>query len=440
MIDEKIALYQKKLKDFDPIEYTGTVNQIIGLTVESIGPIAQVGDICRIYSQKNENFVEAEVVGFNESKLYLMPFGKLTGMGPGCRVLAMGKRLQVHVGPNLCGRILDGLGQPMDDKGPIDANEIYGTDNIPPNPLTRDRVNEPLTLGIRAMDGLLTCGRGQRLGIFAGSGVGKSTLMGMIARNANVDINVIVLVGERGREVRDFIEKDLKEEGLKKSVLIIATSDQPAIIRQKSAMIATSIAEYFRDQGKNVLLLMDSLTRFAMAQREIGMSIGEPPVSRGYTPSVFQVLPRLLERSGNSQTGSITGLYTVLVEGDDQNEPIADAVRGILDGHIVLSRKLAHQNHYPAIDVLSSVSRVMPDIVSKEQKLLAGKMKSTMSVYAEAQDLIQVGAYKKGSSPEIDEAIAFHPRIKKFLCQEVEEQSDFEQTLAWMKETVEEAE
>lgn len=438
MIDKKVADYKKKLLDFDPIEYTGTVSQLIGLTVESIGPIARVGDICRIYSQKNDHFVEAEVVGFNESKLYLMPFGKLTGMGSGCKVLAMGKRLQVYVGPHLCGRILDGLGQPMDDKGPLDTGETYGTDNTPPNPLTRNRVSEPLTLGIRALDGLLTCGRGQRLGIFAGSGVGKSTLMGMIARNANVDINVIVLVGERGREVRDFIEKDLKEEGLKKSVLIIATSDQPAIIRQKSAMIATSIAEYFRDQGKNVLLLMDSLTRFAMAQREIGMSIGEPPVSRGYTPSVFQVLPRLLERSGNSQTGSITGLYTVLVEGDDQNEPIADAVRGILDGHIVLSRKLAHQNHYPAIDVLSSVSRVMPDIVSKEQKKVAGRIKSMMSTYTEAQDLIQVGAYKKGSSLEIDEAIMYHPKIKRFLCQEVEEQTDFEQTLSWMKESIEE--
>ncbi len=433
MQNMKLAQLNNILKECDPFEYTGTVSQLTGLTVESIGPIAKVGDMCRIFSQVGNDYIDAEVVGFNESKLYLMPFGKLTGIGPGSKVVSLKKRLNVNVGNQLIGRVIDGLGRPIDDKGPIQYEEKYGTDNMPPNPLTRDRVSEPVSLGIRVIDGLLTCGRGQRLGIFAGSGVGKSTLMGMIARNANVDVNVIVLVGERGREVRDFIEKDLKEEGLSKSVLIIATSDQPAIIRQKSAMIGTSIAEYFRDQGKNVLLLMDSLTRFAMAQREIGMAIGEPPVSRGYTPSVFQVLPRLLERSGNSDVGSITGLYTVLVEGDDQNEPIADAVRGILDGHIVLSRKLAHQNHYPAIDVLSSVSRVMPDIVSKQQKIAAGKMRKIISTYTEAQDLIQVGAYKKGSSAEIDEAIILNAKINEFLCQEVDEVSSYDETLSLMK-------
>jgi flagellum-specific ATP synthase len=429
----RIDMMKEELTRFEPIEFSGVVHQLIGLTVECIGPMSLVGDLCRIFSQDGVHSVEAEVVGFNDNRIYLMPYGKLDGIGPGSKVVALDKKLDVRVGDGLMGRILDGLGRPMDGLGPVACSEVYASDNVPPNPLSRKRIDTPLELGVRALDGLLTCGIGQRLGVFAGSGVGKSTLMGMIARNAQVDVNVIVLVGERGREVREFIEKDLKEEGLHKSVVVVATSDQPAIIRQKCAMVGTSIAEYFRDQGKNVLLLMDSLTRFAMAQREIGMSIGEPPVSRGYTPSVFQVLPRLLERSGNNSTGSITGIYTVLVEGDDQNEPIADTVRGILDGHVVLSRKLAHQNHYPAIDVLSSVSRVMPDIVSKEQLKLAGRVKRNMSVYKEAEDLIQVGAYKKGSVADIDESIFFHPRISDFLRQEIEEQSDYRQTLDAMR-------
>ncbi len=333
---------------------------------------------------------------------------------------------------------MDGLGKPIDDKGALKGSESYPVDNQPPNPLTRNRITQPLELGIKAIDGLITCGYGQRIGIFAGSGVGKSTLLGMIARNASSDINVIVLVGERGREVRDFVEKDLREDGLAKSVLVVATSDQPAIIRQKSAMLGTAIAEYFRDQGQNVLLLMDSLTRFAMAQREIGMATGEPPVSRGYTPSVFNVLPRLLERTGTNEHGSITGLYTVLVEGDDMNEPVADTVRGILDGHVVLSRKLAHRNHYPAIDVMASVSRVMTDIVDKQQIQQAGMIRKYLSIHSEAQDLINIGAYKDGSNPEIDTAIKLKPYIDDFLCQDVDSKCDYPEMLMKMTE-IEEA-
>lgn len=417
--------YLGKLKAIDPVVYRGTVTQVIGMTVEAAGPISRIGDVCRIYSQNGEFASEAEVVGFRETRILLMPFGKLTGIGSGSKVVATGHGMQVPVGLGLRGRILDGLGQPIDNLGPLHIDCRYPSDNLPPDPMSRQRIKQPLSLGVRAIDGLLTCGRGQRIGIFAGSGVGKSTLMGMIARQAEADVIVITLVGERGREVREFIEKDLQEEGLRKSVLVVATSDQPAIVRQKSAMLGTAIAEYFRDQGLNVLLLMDSLTRFAMAQREIGMSIGEPPVSRGYTPSVFNVLPRLLERSGNSDRGSITGLYTVLVEGDDMNEPVADTVRGILDGHIVLSRTLAHRNHYPAIDVLASVSRVMPDIVSAEHLAAAGFIKSQLSIYREAQDLIHIGAYKKGSSTEIDEAVRLHTVIDHFLCQSITDKLEY---------------
>ncbi len=427
------ARYLEKLRHMDPMEYRGVVTQLIGTTVEAAGPISRIGDVCSIYSQNGFLASDAEVVGFRENRILLMPFGKLTGIGPGSRVLSVGHGLQVPVGMNLRGRILDGLGRPMDNLGPLRIEGRYQSDNTPPDPLTRNRIRKPLTLGVRALDGLLTCGQGQRIGIFAGSGVGKSTLMGMIARQAEADIIVITLVGERGREVREFIEKDLQEEGLAKSVLVVATSDQPAIVRQKSAMLGTAIAEYFRDQGLNVLLLMDSLTRFAMAQREIGMSIGEPPVSRGYTPSVFNVLPRLLERSGNSDKGSITGLYTVLVEGDDMNEPVADTVRGILDGHIVLSRSLAHRNHYPAIDILASVSRVMPDIIEPEHLAAAGFIKNQLSIYREAQDLIHIGAYKKGSSPEIDEAIRLFPLIGQFLRQNVNDPETFAVTVDKMK-------
>jgi flagellum-specific ATP synthase len=424
-----IEKYEKILDAVDPFEYGGKVSQVIGLTVESVGLTARMGDICKVFTGFNGDYILAEVVGFKEKKVLLMPLGELSGVGPDNFVISTNECLKVPVGLGFLGRILDALGNPMDGKGPVKVDCYYPIINPPPNPLARDRIKEVLPLGIKAVDSLLTIGKGQRIGIFAGSGVGKSTLLGMIARNTKADINVIVLVGERGREVRDFVEKDLKEEGLKRSVLVIATSDQPALVRLKSASVGTSIAEYFRDQGYNVLLLMDSLTRFAMAQREIGMAIGEPPVSRGYTPSVYAIMPKLLERSGTSDKGSITGLYTVLVEGDDMNEPISDTVRGILDGHIVLSRHLANNNHYPAIDILASVSRLMPDIVDKDHLVKAGFIKSVMAAYRDAQDLISIGAYKKGSSPEIDQAIELLDSINALLRQRVEENFSLEQTL-----------
>lgn len=387
-----------------------------------------MGQICRIYRDNGLDHIMAETIGFKDEKVLLMPFGDLTGIGPGNIVEATNRPLTIPVGNDMKGRVLDGLGNPIDGKGPYRIDEYYDVNNIPNNPLSRTRISKPLTLGIRAIDGLLTCGQGQRMGIFAGSGVGKSTLLGMIARNSSSEINVIVLVGERGREVREFIEKDLREEGLKKSVVVVATSEQPALVRLKSAMIGTAIAEYFRDQGKHVLLLMDSLTRFAMAQREIGLASGEPPVSRGYTPSVFAIMPKLLERAGTSDKGSITGLYTVLVDGDDLNEPVTDMVRGILDGHIVLSRKLANNNHYPAIDILGSVSRVMSDIVTDEHKEVANKIRSLMAVYRDMQEIISIGAYKKGTDPALDEAIELIKPINKFLTQKTTEVSVWEDT------------
>ncbi len=416
-----VQKYFDILKSVDTIGQSGKVMKVVGLTVESNGPVVNMGDICRIYPSDGISFVEAEVVGFKDQRVLLMPFGDMTGIGFGSRVVSTGRSLRVAVSDDLIGRVLNALGEPMDDGMPIKATDYYPVDNMPPNPLSRTRIKDEFPLGIRAIDGLLTVGQGQRLGIFAGSGVGKSTLLGMIARNAVADVNVIVLVGERGREVKDFIEKDLGKAGLKKSVLIIATSDQPALLRLKAAMVGTSIAEYFRDKGLKVLLLMDSVTRFAMAQREIGMAVGEPPISRGFPPSVYSILPKLLERSGTSDKGSITGLYTVLVEGDDMNEPISDTVRGILDGHIVLSRALATSNHYPAIDVLESISRVMKEIVTPEHYDQAGFIKNVMAVYKKAKDLIDIGAYKSGSSPGIDEAIRLMPQINEFLCQRIEE-------------------
>jgi flagellum-specific ATP synthase len=422
--------YRRLVQETDLLEYSGNVSQIIGLTIESNGPAAKIGDICSILTLHGKKSIPAEVVGFRGNKILLMPYGDLAGVGPGSRIISTRSTLRVPVGMELKGRILDGLGRFIDKKEAFIPREYYSIENAPPDPLSRKRISEVMPLGIKAIDGLLTCGRGQRVGIFAGSGVGKSTMLGMIARYAKADINVITLVGERGREVNEFIEKDLQEEGLKKSVLVIATSDQPAIVRVKSAMIGTAIAEYFRDQGLNVLLLMDSLTRYAMAQREIGMAIGEPPVSRGYTPSVFAQMPRLLERSGNSDKGSITGLYTVLVDGDDMNEPVADTVRGILDGHIVLSRQLANRNHYPAIDVLASVSRLMPEIVSDRHLASAGFVKSRMATYRDAQDLISIGAYKQGSNPEIDDAIRTMPKINQLLTQNVKDIVGFDETMA----------
>ncbi|MFZ5975289.1 MAG: flagellar protein export ATPase FliI [Bacillota bacterium] len=428
--------YKQIVRNAEPFLLSGKVQQVVGLTVEASGSAAKLGDQCRICSQQGGHSVEAEVVGFRDDKLLLMPLGSLTGVGRGSWVQSMGEARRVPVGYGFIGRVLDGLGKPM-DKGEMPQPEAYyPVDNEPPNPLLRERIQKVAPMGIRAIDALLTVGQGQRIGVFAGSGVGKSTLLGMIARNSQADVNVITLVGERGREVRDFIEKDLKEEGLQKSVLVVATSDQPALVRLKSAMVGTAIAEYFRDQGKNVLLMMDSLTRFAMAQREIGMAIGEPPVARGYTPSVYSLLPKLLERTGTSDRGAITGLYTVLVEGDDMNEPVADTVRGILDGHIVLSRELANANHYPAIDVLASVSRVMPDIVPGEHMQVANTVKNNMAVYRQAHDLINIGAYKKGTDMAIDKAIDMIDSINAFLRQTTDEPCTYETTMERLMELV----
>lgn len=427
--------YSKVLSEQKLIQYYGRISQVIGLTIESIGPLSNIGEICKIKSINGVTIL-AEVVGFKDEKVYLMPLGDMDGIGPGNKVIATGQSLKVNVGDELLGRVLDGLGNPIDGKGPIKCQKSINTNNQPPDPLKRKRIKEVMPLGIKAIDGLLTCGKGQRIGIFAGSGVGKSTLLGMMARNAKADLNVIALIGERGREVNEFLEKDLGEEGLKKSVIVVATSDTPALIRVKGAITATAIAEYFRDRGLDVLLMMDSVTRFAMAQREVGLSIGEAPVSRGYTPSVFSVLPKLLERSGCSKNGSITALYTVLVDGDDLNEPIADAVRGILDGHIVLSRKLANKNHYPAIDVLSSVSRIINDIITDEHKELIAKFKDILATYTDSEDLINIGAYTLGSNAKIDEAIALNDSMNDFLKQKIDEAYDFESTKKLLYEAI----
>ncbi len=432
-----LGKYRQTLENGSYIKYCGKVSQVVGLTIESCGPAVNIGELCYIHTNRKENRIMAEVVGFKNDKVLLMPLGDMSGVGSGSLVVAAGHSLRVRVGEALIGRVLDGLGNPIDDKGPLDAHDFYPVENTPPDPMSRNRISEPLSLGVKAMDGLLTVGKGQRIGIFAGSGVGKSTLMGMVARNSLSDINVIALIGERGREVKEFIEKDLREEGLKRSILIVATSDQPALVRLKGALLATSIAEYFRDKkGANVILLMDSLTRFAMAQREVGLAIGEPPVSRGYTPSVFALLPKLLERAGYSEHGSITGMYTVLVDGDDMNEPVTDTARGILDGHIVLSRRLANRSHYPAIDVLSSISRVMGDIVSDDHKQLANKIKKVMAIYSEAEDLINIGAYVKGSSQDIDYAIECIDSINTFLQQDIYDQFTLEEVLAMMNEVL----
>lgn len=418
--------YKEHLHTIDPIRVNGKVTQVIGLTVESEGPDVSIGDLCYIYPHKSNKPLKAEVVGFRSNKVVLMPLGDLDAIGPGCDVVGTGKPLTVQVGHELLGKVLDGLGQPLDGSFLPSRMAQYSTNNVPGNPLTRPRVLNPISVGVRCIDGLLTIGKGQRVGIFAGSGVGKSTLMGMIARNTSADVNVIALIGERGREVLDFIERDLGPEGLARSVVIVATSDQPALIRIKGAMIATSIAEYFRDRGLNVMMMMDSVTRFAMAQREVGLAVGEPPATRGYTPSVFAMLPRLLERSGTGPKGSITAFYTVLVDGDDMNEPIADAVRGILDGHIVLNRSIANKGHYPAIDVLSSVSRVMKEIVPTEHMEAADQLKRLLSIYKDSEDLINIGAYQKGSNPNIDIAMDNIEAIWDFTKQKTSEKLTFE--------------
>jgi flagellum-specific ATP synthase len=413
----------------------GKVVNIVGLTIESLGPEAKMGDICLIYPDSKESGkpAMAEVVGFKDRKTLLMPYEPIEGIGFGSIVENTGLPLTIQVSDNLLGQTLDGLGRPTGDSVTVNG-KVYSVEAPPPDPLSRDIIEDVLPLGVKAVDGLITIGKGQRIGIFAGSGVGKSTLLGMFARNTKADVNVIALIGERGREVREFIERDLGPEGMKRSVVVVATSDKPALERNKAAKTATAIAEYFRDQGKDVLLMMDSLTRFSMAQREIGLASGEPPVSRGYPPSVYSEMPKLLERAGRSKTGSITGLYTVLVDGDDFNEPITDTARSILDGHVMLSRKLAHRNHYPAIDILQSISRCMSQIADREHKQAAGKLKNVLATYNEAEDLINIGAYKGGSNPNIDYAIAKIDAVNEFLMQAVEDKYSFEEAVNMMEE------
>lgn len=432
MVKVDLKKYKSMLDKMNLALYTGKVSRVVGLTIESRGPGVNIGELCSIYTGKTSAGVYAEVVGFKDNMVILMPYGDMHGIGPGSLVVSEGKTLQVNVGNHLIGRVIDGLGNPLDGKKINGKGEAYPVTNFPPHPLKRKRITQPMPLGVKAIDGLLTVGKGQRIGIFSGSGVGKSTLLGMIAQNARADVNVIALIGERGREVREFIERDLGEDGLNRSVVVAATSDQPALIRIKGAFLATSIAEYFRDKGMHVLLMMDSLTRFAMAQREVGLAIGEPPVSRGYTPSVFSLIPKLLERAGTSDPGSITAIYTVLVDGDDLMEPVTDTARGTLDGHIVLSRDLANRNHFPAIDILSSVSRVMPHIIDEEHGRLAGRIKEVMAVYKDAEDLINIGAYARGSNEKIDYAIKSIDNINGFLRQGINERYTFEEVLDLM--------
>lgn len=421
--------YKEALHLVSTVQTHGKVTQVVGLLIESEGPAVKVGEICNIYSKGSPVPTKAEVVGFKRNKVLLMPLGEMSGIAPGCEVQATGKPLMVKVGECLRGRVLGGLGQPIDGLGPIDTMDEVPIYRDPPNPITRPRINRTLSLGVRAIDGLLTFGRGQRVGIFAGSGVGKSTVLSMIARYTQADINVLALIGERGRELRDFLERDLGEEGMKRSVVVVATSDQPALVRLKGAYVGTAIAEYFRDQGYDVLLMMDSVTRFAMAQREVGLAVGEPPATKGYTPSCFALLPKLMERSGTSAKGTITGIYTVLVEGDDMNEPIADTTRGILDGHIELNRKIAARNHYPAISIPTSVSRLFTEVANKDHKAAAGKLREVLSIYQKNEDLINIGAYQRGSSAKVDWAIERIDEVNNFLKQGIFEEAPFDETV-----------
>ncbi|MBP9902185.1 MAG: FliI/YscN family ATPase [Verrucomicrobiota bacterium] len=417
----RLAHAFQRTRETRVLENRGRVVQLIGLVIESEGPLAAVGELCRIESARHDGVTLAEVVGFRNHHVLLMPLGEVRGIHPGSEVVALGSPLQVQVGDSLKGRVIDSLGRPLDDLGPLTSERRVSANFLPPHPLKRQRIRQVFHTGVKAVDTFIPCGRGQRLGIFAGSGVGKSTLLGMIASRAESDVNVIALIGERGREVREFLEKDLDEAGRRKSVVIVATSNEPALARVKGAFAAMAIAEHFRDQGQNVLLMMDSVTRFAMAQREIGLAVGEPPATRGYTPSVFSLLPQLLERAGTGEQGSITGLFTVLVEQDDMNDPIADAVRSILDGHVVLTRELATQNHYPAIDILESVSRLVRDLCTNEQLELAGQAREALALYKRNQDLINIGAYPAGSNAAIDQAIRLHEPLKKFLRQATRE-------------------
>lgn len=437
LVDHYSRKISSKIENADLIKLNGKVTDLIGLVIVSTGPNVSLGEICTIVNKDGNEVCKCEVVGFKDGKVLSIALGEVNEISPKSEIIATGKSFKIGVGKELLGRVIDGLGRPIDGKGEIKTTSLRPLHREPPNPLERKRITSPLQTGIRAIDGLLTIGKGQRVGIFAGSGVGKSVTLGMIARNTNADINVIVLIGERGREVREFLEKDLGEEGLKRSVVVVATSDKSALVRMKGAYIGTAIAEYFRDLGMDVLLMMDSVTRFAMAQREIGLTIGEPPTTKGYTPSVFAILPKLLERAGTSAKASITGLYNVLVDGDDLTEPIADAVRSILDGHIVLTRKLANIGQFPAIDPLQSISRVMPDIISVDHRQRTLVFNEILSTYKEAEDLINIGAYVKGSNPQIDYALSKMGHLRSFLKQDIYEKAEFDNTINRLTEIIE---
>lgn len=424
-----IEKYKKIINETQTMKEIGKVIRIIGLVIEADGPSSSIGDLCHIYIDEKKPPINAEVVGFKDNIIQLMPLGDMEGLKPGSVVINTGEPMKIKVGYELLGRVLDGLGNPIDTNIEIKSNKYYSTSTKNINPLARKKIDEPLSLGIRSVDGFMTVGKGQRMGIFAGSGVGKSTTMAMIAKNTTADMNVIALIGERGREVREFIENSLGEEGLKRSVVIVATSEQPSLVKIKAAFVATAIAEYFRDCGHDVLFMLDSTTRISMAQREVGLAIGEPPATRGYTPSVFALMPKLMERTGAGEKGTITGLYTVLVEGDDFNEPISDTARSILDGHIMLSRELAHKNHYPAVDVLQSISRVMNEIVPKEHKDAAAKIRNMLAIYQKNADLINIGAYIKGTDPNIDKALELNSTINEFLTQSTDDSCPFEDTI-----------
>lgn len=428
-VDSILGKYRPLVASAGAMQPIGRVTRVVGLVIESAGPSAPIGEVCQLRDRGGNEVAKCEIVGFRDNHILSMPLGEVRNIEPGMEIMALGGGLSVCPGNDLLGRVLDGLGNPIDGKEELPDASCRSIYARPVNPLHRKRIDEPIATGIRAVDGLLTLGKGQRIGIFAGSGVGKSTVMGMVARNTSADVNVIALIGERGREVRDFIEEDLGEDGLRRSVVVVATSDMPPLVRIKAPFVATAIAEFFRDEGLDVMLMMDSVTRLAMAQREVGLSIGEPPTTKGYTPSVFAMLPQLMERAGTSQNGSITALYTVLVEGDDMNEPIADAVRGILDGHVVLSRKLAAMGHYPAIEVLDSVSRVMREVTTDEHRAGAQKFKETLAAYRDAEDLISVGAYQRGSNPLVDKAIDKRTLMNEFLRQRRDEHTSLRHTV-----------
>lgn len=428
-INEMFEKCHKRLSSVETTCLTGTVSRATSMLIESLGPEVHIGELCKLTTQSEDEHVLAEVVGFRDKKTLLMPIAEMAGISPKSEVIATGRPLQIKLGMSLKGRILDGFGSPIDNKGPVDYDEMRSINNEAPEPLDRPLITDHISTGIRCIDSLLTCGKGQRMGIFAGSGVGKSTLLGKIARSSKADVNVIALIGERGREVREFIEYNLGTEGMKKSVVVVVTSDKPVVARLKGAFVATTIAEYLRDKGMDVMLLLDSITRLANAQRELGLAIGEPPTTRGYTPSVFSVIPKLLERTGITSKGSITALYTVLVDGDDFNEPVSDTVRGTLDGHIILSRKLAAQNHFPAIDLLNSVSRCMIDIVTEGHMKTAQNLRSAYAIYKEAEDMINVGAYVEGKNHKIDYAISKYDNITNYLRQSVEDESEYEEDI-----------